>query len=140
MMDEHATQLGALGWKARELGGFIDTAGPLWTRHEEQGWAYGFVAEARHLNRAGVVHGGALGTLMDHVVSSVAWEASGRKPCLTVQLDTHFLAAVKEGMFVEGRAEVEHRTPGMVFMKGTLTVGGRKVMTAQAIMKVMAAA
>ena len=125
------------GWKTRSLGGFMDCAGPLWTHKEEDGWAYGILAEERHLNPARLVHGGLLETLMDHALSSMAWEASGRQKCVTLQMDTHFLASASEGMFIEARGRVVHSTPGTFFMQGMLTVDSRPVMSAQALMKVL---
>jgi uncharacterized protein (TIGR00369 family) len=126
------------GWKKRSLGGFIDRAGPLWTCKEEAGWAYGILAEARHLNPAQLVHGGLLETLMDHALSSIAWEASGRRVCVTLQMDTHFLAPARTGMFIEARGRVMHSTSSMLFMHGMLTVGSQPVMSAQALMKILA--
>ena len=76
------------GWNPRSLDGFFGLVGPLWTRKEEGTWAYGFMAEPRHTNPAGVVHGGMLVTLIDHALSAIAWEANERRPCVTVQLDT----------------------------------------------------
>ena len=129
----------SLGWKRRIQPGFIGTAGPLWTRKEDEGWAYGLHAQAQHLNAVGVVHGGALCTLMDHAISTVAWEAGGRVPCVTLQLDTHFIAAARAGQLIEARASVRHRTPGLLFMEGRLSVSGTLVMSAQAIMKLLRA-
>lgn len=65
--------------------------GPLFTRQEDGGWAYALLPTAAHLNPAGVVHGGLLATLIDHALSAIAGQASGRVPCVTVQLDSHFL-------------------------------------------------
>src|SRR3712207_8296997 len=52
------------------------------------GRRYGFVAEARHINLGGVVHGGMLMSFADDVLGMTVWEAAGRKPCTTVQLNT----------------------------------------------------
>lgn len=123
-------------WKPLELPGFIGQAGPLMTRREAGEWVYGLQVTARHLNPAGVMHGGALSTLMDHAISTVAWEACGRVPCITLELNTHFLSAVREGQQVEARATVLRRTRSLVFMQGQLTVNGDAVLSAQAIMKV----
>lgn len=123
------------GWQVRALEGFIAHAGPLWARREGEGWAYGFAIGPQHLNPAGVVHGGALLTLVDHAMSTVAWEAAGRVPCVTLQLDSHFAAPVGAGQFVEARAQVVRRTGSLVFMRGELQVGGSLVLAAQALMK-----
>ncbi len=126
------------GWKRRSLGGFIDCAGPLWTCKEEAGWAYGILAEDRHLNPARMVHGGLLETLMDHALSSIAWEASGRRKCVTLQMVAHFLAPASKGMFIEARGSVVHANSGTFFMQGMLTVDNRPIMSAQALMKILA--
>jgi uncharacterized protein (TIGR00369 family) len=130
-------RLQSQGWKRRDLAGFIGTAGPLWTRHDDSGWRYGLLVEDRHLNPAGVMHGGALCTLLDHVISTVAWEACDRTPCVTLQLDSQFLTAVRAGQFIEAIATVEHRTKGMVFMRGRVEADGVAVLVGQAILKIV---
>ena len=125
------------GWKARSLAGFIQHAGPLWTLREAQGWAYGFAVGPQHLNPAGSAHGGALLTLMDHVLSTVAWEACDRTACVTLQLDSHFVSPVRPGEFVQARAGVLERTGSLVFLRGELRAGDRLVLTAQALMKAL---
>lgn len=125
------------GWKKRELEGFFGLVGPMWTRQEGEGWAYAFVAEAKHLNRAGVVHGGMLATLMDHALSAIAWEGSERRPCVTVQLDVQYLAPVLPGQLVEARGRVARRSSSLVFLQGNLLVKGEEVMTGSAILKVL---
>src|SRR5947208_3862273 len=106
MNDVTAFDPAANGWKSRTFEGFFGLVGPLWTKKEGEGWAYGLLAEPRHANSAGVVHGGMLATMLDHALSIVGWEAQGRQRCVTIQLDTHFIAAVKPGQFVEARGRV----------------------------------
>ena len=125
------------GWKSRSLEGFFGLVGPLWTRKEEGAWAYGFVAEKKHTNPAGIVHGGMLATLIDHALSAIAWEANDRHPCVTVQLDVQFLAAVQPGRLVEARGRIVRRTSSLVFMQGNLTVKSEEVATASAVLKVI---
>lgn len=138
MPNSEIASLQQQGWKQRELPGFIGLAGPLWTRREGEGWAYGLLAGEQHLNPAGVVHGGALVTLLDHAISTVAWEAAERAACVTLQLDTHFAGAVRAGQFAQARAEVVQRSKSMLFMRGTVVVEGELVLAGQAIMKVVA--
>lgn len=130
-----SSQLSSEGWKQRDLPGFMGTAGPLWTRKEGHTWAYGLLVQAPHLNPAGSAHGGALMTLVDHAVSAVAWEICQRKPCVTLQMDCHFYAAVQPGQFTEVRAKVTHQTGSLVFASAIVTVKGEPVFTCQAILK-----
>ncbi|MFT4240838.1 MAG: PaaI family thioesterase [Acidovorax sp.] len=126
-------------WKRRELPGFMGLAGPLWTRREGEAWAYAVLAQAAHMNPAGVMHGGALATLADHAISSVAWEACGRLPCVTLQLDTHFVGPVHVGELAQARARVVRRTGALFFMQGEVSTGAGVVLTAQALLKVIRA-
>lgn len=132
--DAHAALL-AQGWRPRALPGLIGLVGPLYTRQEAAGWAYALLPTAAHLNPAGVVHGGLLTTLADHALSAIAWQASGRVPCVTVQLDTHFLAAAQAGRLLEARGRVVRITGSLVFMQGAITVAGDEVLLASAVMK-----
>lgn len=136
-MSTNATSetLASQGWKARELPGFIGLSGPLWTRREGESWAYGLLVEGRHLNPAGRAHGGAIMTLVDHAISSVAWENSGRSSCVTLQMDCHFLASLEPGQFAEVRVDITHQTGGLVFARGLLSAGGTPVLTAQAVLR-----
>ena len=124
------------GWKPHTLSGFFKLVGPLWTKKEGDSWAYGFVAEERHTNPAGIVHGGMLTTLLDHALSAIAWEANERKPCITVALDVHFLAPARPGDLVTARGRIVRQTSSLIFMQGSLTVERHEIATACAILKI----
>jgi uncharacterized protein (TIGR00369 family) len=132
--------LAAEGWHRKTLPGFAGLIGPLWVRNEAQAWAYGLLATADHLNPAGVVHGGLLTALLDHGLSAIAWQALDRRACVTVQLDTHFLAPARAGQFLEVRGHVLRATSSLVFMRGELSVAGNVVATGAAVLKVLAVA
>ncbi|MEO8279404.1 MAG: PaaI family thioesterase [Ideonella sp.] len=127
----------ANGWRQRALPGFAGLIGPLWTRKEGDQWAYGLLATAEHLNPAGVVHGGLLTSLVDHAVSAIAWQAIGRRACVTVQLDTQFLSAARAGQFLEARGRVVRATSSLVFMQGSISVGDAEIVSASALMKII---
>lgn len=128
---------GASGWKPRTLDGFIGSVGPLWTRKENDSWAYGFVSTSQHTNPAGIVHGGLLMTLIDHALSAIAWEDASRRPCVTIQIDVRFLTAVHAKTFIEARGRVVRRTATLSFTEGNLTVRAEVVATASAILKIL---
>ncbi|RCW63632.1 PaaI family thioesterase [Pseudorhodoferax soli] len=132
-------ELRALGWKQRELLGFAERFGPLWTLKEERGWAYGVLAEDEHLNPDGAVHGGALTSLLDHALSAIAWELIGRRPCVTVQLDAQFLNAAATGDFLVARGQLIQATGSLAFMRGTVSVHDKPILNGSAVMKVLGA-
>ena len=128
------------GWIIRDdEPGFMVLIGPLWQQGEGQDLAFGFLAEEKHLNRRGVVHGGMLMAFADQALGLTAREATGGMPQATIQLDTHFIAPVAAGEFVEARAKVVRRTRAILFMRGTLAVGERAVASSQGIWKVLSA-
>ena len=63
--------------------------------------------------------------------------ANARQPQTTVQLDIHFVDAVRVGDFVEARCTVVRRTRTLVFMSAELVVGERVVATANGIWKTL---
>jgi uncharacterized protein (TIGR00369 family) len=132
-----ADALNAGGWRQRSLAGFIGMVGPLWTRNDAEGWSYGLLATASHLNPAGLVHGGMITTLLDHALSTIAWETAGRVACVTVQLDTQFVSAARAGQFLEARGRVVKASSSLIFMQGHVLVSGAEIATGTAILKLV---
>jgi acyl-coenzyme A thioesterase PaaI-like protein len=85
------------------------------------------------------VHGGMLMSFADDAFGMAVWEAADRQPCTTVQLNTQFIAPVRAGEFVESRAELLRRTRTLIFIRGTLAVGGRTVIHADGVWKILGA-
>ena len=130
----------AHGWEARSPSGFMALLGQSWTRESEGGQPlFGFEAERCHLNLGGVVHGGMLMSFADQSLGTTASRANGGRPQVTIQLDTHFLAAVREGDFVEAHCEVVRQTRSLLFMKCTLKVDERPVAVSSGVWKVLGA-
>jgi uncharacterized protein (TIGR00369 family) len=127
----------AAGWTTQDRTGFSALVGPIWARQEGGDLAYGFLAEAKHANARGVVHGGMLMTFADQALGRLVSEAVGRKPIATIQLDTHFLAPARPGDFVEAHGKIVRRTRSVVFVEGTLTVKGHPVSRSHGIWKVL---
>ena len=132
-----APGLAAAGWKPMPASDYPALIGPFLARREGDGWRYGFVAEQRHLNKGGVVHGGMLVSFADDVLGATVFEAVGRQPVTTVQLNTQFIAPVRLGELAEMRAEVLRRTRTVVFVRGVLEVGGRAVVHADGVWKIL---
>ena len=128
----------AHGWKMMKAGpGFASLVGPIWAKRDGETWRYAFLAEDKHENRQGAVHGGMLMTFADHAIGFVAWEAAGRRKCVTMQLENQFLAAVKNGDFVECDTEIVRAAKTVIFLRGVLKVKGKPVMAANGIWKVI---
>ena len=73
------------------------------------------------LNPMGIVHGGAIFTLLDTVAGTLARFRSGsERLCVTSCSDIHYLKAIKEGT-IHARAQIlkEGKSTGIVTVKAT---------------------
>jgi acyl-coenzyme A thioesterase PaaI-like protein len=108
------------GWDTLPGAPMPGSLGVPWAKRPDEKWLYGLLTDSEHANPDGVVHGGVLMAFADHGLSLIAWEAAERAPCTTIQLNTHFLDAVKPGEFIELRGEITRRTRGLVFVRGVI--------------------
>lgn len=127
----------AAGWDLDDDEGFLALVGPVWKRRSGETDRYAFVAEPKHHNRRGVVHGGMLMTFADRAMGRACRYANAHKPQATVQLDVHFIDAVKIGEFVEAKCRVVRRTHTLMFASAELAVGTRVVATANGVWKTL---
>ena len=110
------------GFVLRSTKEFATQAGPFYAPPDGDSLGCGFLASAKHGNKRGVVHGGMLATAFDVALGNASWSAAGQKPCATVQLNVHFIGAVKMGDFAFVRVEVMKATRTLVFLRGVMTV------------------
>jgi len=90
-------------WRIITTESFISDVGPYMQRFAGELIEYGFIAEARHLNPVGVIHGGCLITFLE---TCMGWETMRHagSDSVTIQFDTHFLKSVRAGDLVICRA------------------------------------
>ncbi|MGE0222460.1 MAG: PaaI family thioesterase [Acetobacteraceae bacterium] len=127
------------GWREMRGAPLPGGIGIPWAKRVGDHWQYGLLTTEAHLNPQGVIHGGILMALADHGISILAWEAAGRAPCTTIQLNTHFIDAVRPGEFVTVSGEVTRRTRALVFTRGKLSAGGRDVAAVDGIWRILQA-
>jgi uncharacterized protein (TIGR00369 family) len=127
------------GWKEfRSTGGFERHVGPLWAKVIEPGrLSFAFRAGAQHSNPHGVVHGGMLVTFIDQVLGALAWYVAGKKPSVTLTLNSDFVSPARVGDWIEGRGKVVRNGRSLIFLRGEAMVGERVVLSATGIWKVL---
>lgn len=121
------------GWTRREMKGLPAALDALWTQRDGDTWRYAIELTEAHCNAQGFVHGGVMMTFMDHALSLLIWEQSGRAVCNTVQLDSHFLSAVKAPAFLQLEAEITKQGRQIAFLRGVLREGETTVMEASGV-------
>jgi acyl-coenzyme A thioesterase PaaI-like protein len=129
--------LAAGGWKPVKDDGFIGLVGPIYRQDRGERWAFAFRAAGKHANLRGVVQGGMLMTFADRALGRNAWKAAGDRPVATIDFNMQFVTAGQLGEVIEVEPEVVRRTASLVFMRGTLTAGGRVVATCAGVWKIL---
>jgi acyl-coenzyme A thioesterase PaaI-like protein len=130
-----ADQLRVTGWTLLEDEGFVGLVGPMWLGPVRG--QYGFLAEEKHKNRGGAVMGGMLMTFADRAMGSTSRKVDRTIASqATVHMDFDFVDAVEIGEFVVIACEVVRQTKTLIFMRGTLSCGERRVGTTSGIWKI----
>ncbi|MEM6973953.1 MAG: PaaI family thioesterase [Pseudomonadota bacterium] len=128
--------LDSLPWRRVRGTGFTPHVGPVeFARAGSDVWYGRLTLDQRHINVGGVCHGGVLLTLADITMGTSTYEAGGGHPCATIQLDTHFVAAAKQGQVLYCRAHQIRLVRGLSFMEAGLASGGRLVMRVSGVWK-----
>lgn len=118
-------------------GEFIENFGPLFEKRVGGGWRFGMLAEARHCNPTGVVHGGVLITFLDHILGKLVWDALVDKAAATISLNADLLAAAMPGDWVEAEGAVTLKTNALVYIRGRAFRGETTLATASGVWKVL---
>ena len=124
------------GWTPMDTDRMPAGIGTPWRKRHGDRWLYGLLTRPDHANPAGVVHGGILMAFADHTLGCHVEAAAGGAPNVTIQLNTHFLAAVDPGSFVELRGEVTRAAGSLVFVRGIIAAGDRDVVAVDGIWRV----
>ncbi len=115
---------------------FLELIGPLYRKTEPDLPVFGLRADERHINSAGLVHGGVLTAILDVTMGETASAGTARDDFfLTLGLDCQFVAPGRLGDWIEGRAEITRMGKSIAFLSGKLTCEDRVLITGRAIFK-----
>ncbi len=115
--------------------GFLSTAGPFYAYNgpDSDGTRFGFMADDKHGNPNGVIHGGVLVTFADTFMGSAVYFKRGR--CATISLNSEFIRAVAPNQWIEGTAKITKLTSSLAFVQGSVSCQGEVLLTASGIWK-----
>jgi acyl-coenzyme A thioesterase PaaI-like protein len=117
------------GWRTWTRDAFETHNGPFWHRMDETGKVQCvFRVEKKHLNGQRNVHGGCFMAFADYCLFAMA-SAHLQSPGVTVAFACEFLDAVREGELIECDGEVTRAGGSLIFLRGTLRSGERKLFT-----------
>ncbi len=117
---------------------FIDLVGPLYTRRTEACLQIAFLAEDKHCNTSGFVHGGFLSTVADLALGYNA-AGFGREeiPMVTASITIDFAGAARKGEWVVFSADVQKVGKRMAFVNCYAHVGDKRIARASGLYSVI---
>jgi len=117
------------GWRTWTRDSYESHTGPFWHRTEADGQVRcAFRVENKHLNGSGNVHGGCFMTFADYCLFALASHEL-RGPAVTVSFSSEFLDAAREGELIECTGEVTRAGGSLIFVRGELKSGPRRLFT-----------
>jgi uncharacterized protein (TIGR00369 family) len=114
------------GWKTWPGDTWETGSGPFYSRKDESGRILArFVAEPRHMNGGGFMHGGCLLTFADYACFAFADDVTGGGPSVTVNLSGDFLSPAKVGDVMEATGEITRAGQRLIYVRGMVTANGK---------------
>ena len=93
--------------------------------------------EKKHLNTAGITHGGYISSIIDSGAGTGAHRAAKNSLCVTISLDIKFIASTKLGDEINGFVKILKRTKSMVFLICHLKNNEKIIASASGIWKIL---
>ena len=122
-----ATEGEFAGWTTWSRDSFESNNGPFWHRVESDGRVRcAFRVERKHLNGMRNVHGGCFMTFADYCLFAFASPVL-QGPGVTVSFACEFLDAAHEGDLIEASGEITRAGGSLIFLRGMLNCGERKL-------------
>ena len=102
-----------------------ESAGPFYFKVDDKGPVSAFRVARKHMNAAGVVHGGCLMAFADFSLFAIAHDQMGDEYGVTVAFTSEFLSGAPEGAYIEARGEVLRTGRTITFVRGLMTADGK---------------
>jgi uncharacterized protein (TIGR00369 family) len=111
--------------------------GVLFRTISETEYEFTTIINEKHLNAAGITHGGYLSALIDAGAGTAAHRASGSSPCVTISLDLKFIGASKVGDEITGFTRILKKTNTLIFLFCELRCNDKIITSASGVWKIL---
>ena len=91
----------------------------------------------KHLNAAGITHGGYLSALIDAGAGTAAHRSVDNAPCVTISLDLKFIGASKLDDEIIGHVKILKKTKTLVFLFCELRCNEKIITSASGVWKIL---
>ncbi len=117
------------GWRTWPEDKFESGTGPFYMKRDEAGRVVcRFIAEPRHMNGGGFMHGGCFMTFADFACFAIAEEQT-EGPSVTVNLSGDFLSAAKVGDTMEATGEITRAGGRLIYVRGLITANDKPALS-----------
>jgi len=118
--------------------GFMQhNGGLLFKTNSEDEYEFKTTIKENHLNAAGITHGGFIAAFIDAGAGTAAHKSANKNPCVTISLELKFIAPIRLGQELIGKAKIQKKTKSMVFLTCELTSENKTVATASGVWKIL---
>ena len=118
---------------------FTDLIGPIYQKTDQSGLIIGLVAEEKHCNARGMVHGGVLGTLADIAMGySAAFSTQPPTRIVTTSQTVDYVGRAEKGDWIEVHTDVQKVGRSIAFANCYFHVDSRRIARASAVFSVIA--
>tara|TARA_Y100000022_G_scaffold152382_1_gene134313 strand:+ start:158 stop:583 length:426 start_codon:yes stop_codon:yes gene_type:complete len=118
--------------------GFMKHNGGLLFRNiSETEYEFKSVITKKHLNAAGITHGGYLAALIDAGSGTSAHRTANNAPCVTISLDLKFIDSSKDNDEIIGKVKILKKTNTLIFLFCELRCNGKIIASASGIWKIL---
>ncbi len=113
---------------------FRALVGPLYTKGEGAERMIGLLAEEKHCNSRGIVHGGLLATLADLALGyTIAYLSDPPKSAVTASLTIDYVGSARVGDWLEVHTDVQKSGGRLTFANCYVHVGDARIVRASAV-------
>lgn len=111
------------GWSTWGYGAdpYETMTGPYYLQKHDGAWRCAVMAERKHCNASGALHGGFLMTFADFALFAFALDHLTPSGAVTIGFSSEFLAAGQPGAPVYATGETLRATRSLVFARGIMT-------------------
>jgi uncharacterized protein (TIGR00369 family) len=125
------SQTGDGAWERSNDGTFVAALGEVFLRRRNGLIEVALQTDERHRNLSGIVHGGAIMTLLDRVMGINCRQAA-QEPAFTATITVNFLRPVTTGSMIVATCNLRKVGRRALFAEAQATVGESVVATASA--------
>ena len=113
---------------------FTEMLGPLYSKGEGRSRVIGLLAERKHCNTRGTVHGGVLATLADISLGyTMAFMTDPPGNFITASLSIDYAGSASAGDWLESHVEVQKMGSRLAFANCYLVAAGERIARASAV-------